>query len=73
MAVTIREVNSRREMRKFISFPETLYKDCDNWVNPLYLDEYNTLSKKRNPAFGFVKPFIFLLIKRTGLPAEWPQ
>ena len=50
-------------MRKFISFPETLYQGCNNWVNPLYLDECATLSKKSNPAFEFCEAFYFLAYK----------
>ncbi len=65
MAVTIREVNSRKELREFISFPEIIYKGCENWVNPLYLDEYSTLSKKKNPAFEFCEASYFLAYKEN--------
>ncbi len=61
--VLIREVLSGKDLKKFISFPEELYKDNPNWVNPLWADEYNTLLKKRNPAFEYCEARYFLAIK----------
>lgn len=53
MAVELRVVTTRRELRKFVKFPFTLYKDCRQWVPPLISDEMNTLRADRNPAFEF--------------------
>lgn len=51
MAVTITQVTSKRDLKKFIMFPFSLYKGNDCWVPPLLFDEYNTLRKDKNPAF----------------------
>lgn len=61
--VTIKEVVSGRDLKQFISFPELLYKDNPNWVNPLWADEINTLSKRRNPAFEYCDANYFLAYK----------
>lgn len=53
MAVEIREVKSRRDLRKFVKFPLKLYRNHPYWVPSLIKDELNTLSPKSNPAFEF--------------------
>jgi len=51
MSVEIREVVSKRDLKKFIRFPYALYKNHPCWVPPLRFDEMNTLHKDKNPAF----------------------
>lgn len=53
MEVKIKEVASRRDMKKFISFPYKLYSGSKYWVPPLRFDEMNTLRRDKNPAFDF--------------------
>jgi len=49
----MKEVASRRDMKKFISFPYKLYSGSKYWVPPLRFDEMNTLRRDKNPAFDF--------------------
>ncbi|MFO7730519.1 MAG: GCN5 family acetyltransferase [Spirochaetia bacterium] len=49
--VKLKEVVSRRDLKIFVKFPYTLYKDNPYWVPPLFFDEINTLSKHKNPSF----------------------
>ena len=51
MAVTIERVLTPRQLKIFIEFPFSLYKDNPYWVPPLIMDEYNTLRKDKNPVF----------------------
>ena len=60
MPITILEVNSRKELKDFIAFPEKLYKDSPNWVNALWKDEYDTLLKEKNPAFEYCEAWYFV-------------
>ena len=53
MSVEIREVKSRRDLRKFVRFPLKLYHKHPYWVPSLIRDELNSLSPKSNPAFEF--------------------
>ena len=55
----IREVRNRKDLRTFITFPEKLYKDCENWVPSLISDEFDTLGDK-NPALEFCERRYFL-------------
>ena len=50
MALEIREVNTKRELRRFIEFANTLYKDCPYYCPPLFFDEMNCFDAEKNPA-----------------------
>ncbi|MGC3979581.1 MAG: hypothetical protein QM751_15960 [Paludibacteraceae bacterium] len=54
-------------MKKFIMFPFKLYKDDKNWVPPLIFDEWNTLSRDKNPSFEFCESAYFLAYKEDKL------
>ncbi len=60
--VCIREVRTRRDMRRFVLFPEKLYRGCVNWVPALLDDEYRTLDRRRNPAFEFCEAVYYLAL-----------
>jgi len=49
----IKEVQNKKDLKKFISFPYDLYKGNKYWVPPLRFDEMNTLDWNKNPAFDF--------------------
>ena len=51
--ITIREINSKSDLRKFIRFPEKLYKGNNNYVPVLRSEEFKTLSSDKNPAHEF--------------------
>ena len=43
--IEIREVNTSRERRRFLEFPNKLYRGCPYYVPPLYLDEKKIFSR----------------------------
>lgn len=51
MSVLIRPVITRKDLAAFVDFPYSLYRACPNWIPPLRSDEFNTLSRDKNPAF----------------------
>lgn len=61
--VQIVKVQTKKQLRQFIMFPFTLYKDNPNWVPPLIFDEKFTLNKKKNPAFEFSEAEYWLAYK----------
>lgn len=63
MAVTIRKVSGRRELKQFIRFNYELYKDNPYSVPDLYADMLNTFNKKKNAAFEFCDAEYFLAYK----------
>ena len=53
MAVTIKIVSSKWDYVKYTNFRNKLYKKSEYAVPPLLMDELNTFSRKKNPAFDF--------------------
>ena len=51
MTIEIREVKSNQDLKTFIRFPLTIYKDNPYYVPSLFMDEMNTLRKDKNPVF----------------------
>jgi len=64
MKVDIKEVKSRKDLKAFIRFPSRLYKNNPYWVPPLFMDEYNTLRKDKNPAFDYCEATYWLAYKQ---------
>ena len=63
MAVTIKKVSTKRELKKFIRFNYLLYKDNPYFVPDLYDDMLNTFNKKKNAAFDFCEADYFMAYK----------
>ena len=53
MAITIKKVSTKRELKKFIRFNYELYKENPYSVPDLYDDMLNTFNKTKNAAFEF--------------------
>lgn len=63
MSVSIKTVESKRELRQFVKFPLSLYKDCPYYVPNLYLDEMSTLDPEKNAMGKYSKSRKFLAYK----------
>ena len=47
--ITIKEVNSKNELLKFIKFPFKLYKNSKFWVPPIIDQEIENFDIEKNP------------------------
>ena len=63
MAVEIKPVRSKSDLRKFIAFPEKLYRDNKYYVPALVFDEMDTLTPSKNPASAFCESELYLAYK----------
>ncbi len=52
--IQIEKVQGKQGFKEFINFPSTLYTNDPNWIDPLYLEREEHLSKK-NPASEHVE------------------
>ncbi len=52
-AVTVREVTTKRDLRRFVDFPNQLYKESPYFVPAMYGDDLDDWNKKKNPAFEY--------------------
>ncbi len=60
MEVLIKEVTTKKELKKFVQFNIDLYKDNPYQVPGLIDEEMMTLSKDKNPAFEIAEAIYFL-------------
>jgi len=67
MALEIREIKTRSELKKFIEFANDLYKDCPYYCPPLFFDEMNCFNAKTNPALE-VSDYQLWMAYRDGKP-----
>ncbi len=51
---------TRRNLRKYVAFGNSLYKDNPCYVPPLMVDDVNTLSPEKNPAFDHCEAQCFM-------------
>ena len=51
MSINIVEVVSKKNLKKWVEFPNKLYKDNKYYVPFLSIDEIETLTKGKNPAY----------------------
>lgn len=65
--VEIREVITKKDLKKFIQFPNKLYKDNKYFVPSLYSDELGNFNPKKNPAYEFCETRLFLAYKENKI------
>lgn len=67
MAITIKKVSTKKELKRFIRFNYLLYKNNSYSVPDLYDDMLNTFNKKKNAAFEFCEAEFFLAYKNEKI------
>lgn len=63
MGIEVKEVLTLHELKQFVSFQYSLYKNNRYWVPPLRKDELQSLRKDKNPAFDFCEARYWLARK----------
>ena len=63
MSVEIRPVRTRSELRKFVNFPEKLYRRNPYYVPPLVFDQMDTLDPEKGAAQEFCDSRLWLAYK----------
>jgi GNAT superfamily N-acetyltransferase len=57
------DTNNKSQVKRFIKFYYDLYKDCPQWVPPLYIDAYLPLNRKKHPFFEHSEADFFLAVR----------
>lgn len=60
--IHIEKVAEKRDLKAFIAFPSSLYRDDPNWIDPLFIEREEHLSKK-NPSVEHIEWHAFLAKK----------
>lgn len=60
MSVIVKEVVTKKELIKWVRFPNELYKNDENFVPFLENDEIDTFTSSKNPSYEFCETKLFL-------------
>ncbi|WP_299889587.1 GTP cyclohydrolase [uncultured Lacinutrix sp.] len=61
--ITIQQATTKKELKAFVTFPFSLYKDSKYWVPPIINQELATFDKEKNPIFKDAEATFFLAYK----------
>ncbi len=67
MSVIIKEVLTKKDLKKWVDFPNKLYKGNKYYVPFLFNDEMDTFTKETNPAYEYCDTKLFLAYKNNKL------
>ncbi|MBE5733542.1 MAG: GNAT family N-acetyltransferase [Clostridiales bacterium] len=67
MAVVVKEVLTKKDLKKWVEFPNKLYKNVPAFVPFLTSDELATFTKKENPAYDFCETKLYLAYKNDKI------
>ena len=67
MAVEVRPVKTRRQLKRFVKLPFRLHRDHPQWVAPLIFERMQFLDRSRNPYFEHAEAEYFIA-ERDGEP-----
>lgn len=63
MSIVVKEVVSKKDLKKWVDFPNKLYRKNKYYVPFLFNDEMDTFNKEKNPAYDFCQTKLFLAYK----------
>jgi len=63
VTIQLVDTNNKTQVKQFVEFYYDLYKDCPEWVPPLYIDAYLPLNRKKHPFFEYSDADFFLAFR----------
>ncbi|MDA0201736.1 MAG: GTP cyclohydrolase [Bacteroidetes bacterium] len=61
--IKVVEIHCRKDLKRFVAFPYTLYSKNPYWTPPIIKEEIDTLDQSKNPVFKNAKAHYFLALK----------
>ena len=65
--ITLKEMTTKKEMKQFVQFPFSIYKNNPYWVPPIIKEELDVLNKEINPAFENAEAFFYVAIQNNKI------
>ena len=65
--ITLKKITTKKEMKQFVTFPFSLYKDNKYWVPPIIKDEIDNFNPLINPVFKNADAQFFIAIKNNKI------
>lgn len=57
------DTSNKDQVKRFVELPYQLYKDCPQWVPPLFVDAYLPLNRKKHPFFEHSEADFFIAVR----------
>ena len=57
------DTSNKAQVKRFVELPYRLYRDCPQWVPPLYVDAYMYLNRKKHPFHEHSDVDFFLAVR----------
>jgi len=61
--IKVVEIHCRKDLKRFVAFPYTLYSKNPYWTPPIIKEEIDTLDQSKNPVFKNAKAHYLLALK----------
>ena len=61
--IEVKEITGKKELRKFVTFPFTLYKNNPYWVPPIINEELESFDPETNPVFEHAQARFFVALQ----------
>jgi ribosomal protein S18 acetylase RimI-like enzyme len=61
--ITLKKIVSKKEMKQFVTFPFSVYKNNKYWVPPIIKDEIDNFDPKKNPVFENADAQFFIALR----------
>jgi GNAT superfamily N-acetyltransferase len=61
--ITLKKITDKKEMKQFVTFPFSVYKNNKYWVPPIIKDEIDNFDCKKNPVFENSDAQFFVAIR----------
>ncbi|MCC5930745.1 MAG: hypothetical protein JJU28_15985 [Cyclobacteriaceae bacterium] len=65
MSVEIKPAKTRKDLGHFIKLPAKIHKGHQNWVPPVYMDEWEYFDPSRNPSFAHCDHILLLACRNS--------
>ena len=63
LAIEKIDTENKAQVKRFVGFTYDLYKNCPQWVPPLFMDAYLPLNRKKHPFFEYSDADFFLAVR----------
>jgi hypothetical protein len=58
--LTIKEVQTRKDLHDFIYLPEKVHRNESGWLPPIYMDEWELFNRKKNRSYQYADAVFYL-------------
>jgi hypothetical protein len=67
MDIVIKEVKTKKDLRRFILLPAKIHKNHKNWVPPIYMDDRVFFNSKKNKSFLHSDTILLLAYRKAEI------